>query len=83
MTDIDFTKTSTYADLCHYWASGDYMLEAREEGGSWETIGRDQAVDDDGHACYVSYAFTKADEDYRDPERIFHADQVEEFARTL
>jgi hypothetical protein len=45
MTSIDFIKTSIYADLSHYWTSEDYTLEAKEEGGSWETIDRDQAVD--------------------------------------
>ena len=38
MTSIDFTKTSTYADLLRYWASEDYTIEAKDEGGSWESI---------------------------------------------
>ena len=82
MTSIDFTKTSTYADLYHYWANEDYTLEAKDEDGSWESIDRDQAVDDEGHACYTAYAFTAADEPYRDPAKTFTAEQVEWFAQT-
>lgn len=82
MTSIDFTKTSTYADLYHYWASEDYTLEAKGEGGSWESIDRDQAVDDEGIAYYYAYAFVSADEAYRDPSRTFTAEQVEWFAQT-
>jgi hypothetical protein len=69
MISIDLTNTSTYADLSHYRTSEDYTLEAKEEGGNWETIDRDQAVDDEGDAYYTSYAFPTADQDYRDPPR--------------
>ena len=82
MTSIDFTKTSTYADLYRYWANEGYTLEAKDEGGSWESIDRDQAVDDEGLACYTVYAFTSADEAYRDPAKTFTAEQVEWFAQT-
>lgn len=82
MTSIDFSKTNTHADLYHYRAGEDYTLEAKEEGGSWESIDRDQAVDDEGHACYTSHAFTSADEAYRDPTKTFTAEQVEQFAQT-
>lgn len=81
MTSNDFALTSTYADLCHFWVSEDYELEAREEGGAWEGIDRDQAVDDEGDACYVAYAFSVVGEDYRDPAKIFGAEEVEEFVR--
>lgn len=82
MTSIDFSKTSTYADLYHCWTSEEYTLEAKEEGGSWESIDRDQAVDDEGNAYYTSYAFTSANEAYRDPAKTFTAEQVEQFAQT-
>lgn len=82
MTSIDFTKTSTYANLCHYWASECYTLEAKEEGGSWESIDRDQAVDEEGNSYYTTYAFTAADEAYRAPAKTFSAEQVEQFAQT-
>ena len=82
MTSIDSTKTSTYADLYRYWANEGYTLEAKDEDGSWESIDRDQAVDDEGHAYYTVYAFTSADEAYRDPAKTFTAEQVEQFAKT-
>lgn len=37
----DFTQTRTYADLDHYWNDEDYMLEAQETNGTWESIDRD------------------------------------------
>ena len=58
------------------------LIEAKDEGGSWESIDRDQAVDDEGHAYYTVYAFTSADEAYRDPAKTFTAEQVEQFAKT-
>ena len=82
MTSIDFTRTGVYEDLYRYWANEDYTLEAEDEGGSWESIDRDQAVDDEGVACYTSYAFVSAEEAYRDPSRTFAAEQVEWFAQT-
>ena len=82
MNSIDFTETGVYADLYRCWMSEDYTLEAEGEDGSWESIDRDQAVDDEGRACYTVYAFTSSDEAYRDPDRMFTAWQVEQFART-
>ena len=77
MTSIDFTKTSTYADLYRYWANEDYELN-----GIDQPIDRDQAVDDEGHAMYDEYVFYKADEEYNDPAKTFTAEEVEQFAQT-
>ena len=53
MTSIDFTKTSTYADLYHYWESEDYELNGIDHELNYcQPIDRDQAVDDEGHAMY-------------------------------
>ena len=83
MTSIDFTKTSTYADLYHYWMSEDYELDGLNyELHYCEAISRDQAVDDEGHAMYDEYVFRKAGEEYDDPAKTFTAEQVEQFAKT-
>ena len=98
MTSIDFTKTSTYADLYHYWNSEDYEPDAINRELSYiQTIDRDQAVDDEGHAVYDEYVFYKIDEghavydeyvfykiDECHPDRgnSFTAEQIEQFAQT-
>ena len=83
MTSIDFTKTSTYADLYHYWNSEDYELDAINRELSYiQTIDRDQAVDDEGHAVYDEYVFYKIDECHPDRGNSFTAEQIEQFAQT-
>lgn len=83
MTSIDFTKTSTYADLYHYWNSEDYELDAINRELSYiQPIDRDQAVDDEGHAVYDEYVFYKIDECYPDRGNSFTAEQIEQFAQT-
>ncbi len=83
MTSNDFTKTSTYADLYHYWASEDYELNGIDHELNYcQPIDRDQAVDDEGHAMYDEYVFYKADEEYNDPAKTFSAEQIEQFAQT-
>ncbi len=82
MTSIDFTRTSTYADLDHYWNSDEYCLEAHEGNGAWEMIDRDQAVDENGKAYYVEYFFGKENDDYRTPERTYAAEDIEAYAQT-
>lgn len=83
MTGIDFTKTSAYHDLYHYWMSEDYMLNGIDCDLNYsEDIERDQAVDEEGHAVYDEYVFYKADEEYSDPAKTFTAEQIELFAQT-
>lgn len=83
MTSIDFTETSTYADLLHYWASEDYELDGLNyEPLYCETISRDQAVDDEGHAMYDEYVFHKPGEEYDEIAKTFTAEQIERFAQT-
>jgi hypothetical protein len=83
MTSIDFTKTSTYADLYHYWNSEDYELDAINRELSYiQPIDRDQAVDDEGHAVYDEYVFYKIDECHPDRGNSFTAEQIEQFAQT-
>ncbi|MCB4890619.1 hypothetical protein [Bifidobacterium pseudocatenulatum] len=83
MTSIDFTKTRTYADLYHYWNSEDYELDAiNYELNYAQTINRDQAVDDEGHAVYDEYVFYKFGEYYPAKNGSFTAEQIEQFAQT-
>lgn len=76
----DFTRTRTYADLDHYWNDEDYMLEAQETDGLWESIDRDQAVDEQGTPYYERYAFSAPDDAYRQPDRTFSAEQMKRYA---
>lgn len=78
----DFTLTRTYADLDHYWNDEDYTLEAKETDGSWESIDRDQAVDEHGDPYYERYAFSAPDDTYRQPDRMFSPEQVGRYADT-
>ena len=83
MTSTDFTKTSTYHNLYHYWASEDYELDGIDHKLNYcQPIDRDQAVDDEGHAMYDEYVFSKAGEEYDDPAKTFTAEQIEQFAQT-
>lgn len=61
--------------------SEDYTLEAKNEDGNWESIDRDQAVDDESHAMYDEYVFYKAGEEYDDHAKTFTAGQIEQFAQ--
>lgn len=83
MTSNDFTKTSTYHNLYHYWMSEDYMLNGIDYDLNYsEPITRDQVVDEEGHAMYDKYVFSKASEEYADPAKTFTAEQIEQFAQT-
>ena len=83
MTSIDFTKTSTYADLLHCWENEDYELDGLNyELNYCQPIDRDQAVDDEGHAMYDEYVFYKAGEEYDEVVKTFTAEQIERFAKT-
>lgn len=83
MTSIEFTKTSTYADLLHCWGNEDYKLDGLNyELRYCEPIRRDQAVDDEGQAMYDEYIFHKPGDEFYNPSRTFTAEQVEQFAQT-
>lgn len=83
MNNNDFTKTSTYADLKHYWTSEDYELDAINcELNYMQAIDRDQAIDDEGHAVYDKYVFYKIGEYYPDRGNSFTAEDIEQFAQT-
>lgn len=83
MTSIEFTNTSTYADLFNYWMSEDYQLVGMNYKLRYcEPISRDQAVDDEGHAMYDEYIFHKPGEEFYNPCRTFSAEKVELFAQT-
>lgn len=83
MTSIEFTKTSTYADLYTYWGNEDYELDGLNyELHYCQPIDRDQAVDDEGHAMYDEYIFHKPGDEFYNPSRTFTAEQVEQFAQT-
>ena len=83
MTSIDFTETSTYADLLHCWENEDYELDGLNyELNYCQPIDRDQAVDDEGHAMYDEYVFCKAGEEYDEVVKTFTAEQIERFAQT-
>ena len=83
MTSIEFTKTSTYADLYTYWGNEDYKLDGLNyELHYCQPIDRDQAVDDEGHAMYDEYIFHKPGDEFYNPSRTFTAEQVEQFAQT-
>lgn len=84
MNSIEFTNTSTYADLFHYWMSEDYKLDGLSyEFHYCESISRDQAVDGEGQAMYDEYIFHKPGEEFYNPCRTFTDEQVELFVQTL
>ena len=83
MTSNSFTRTGSYADLLHCWGNEDYELDGLNyELHYCETISRDQAVDDEGHAMYDEYVFRKPGEEYDEIVKTFTAEQVEQFAQT-
>lgn len=47
MTTTDYKLTAEYHTLYNMWNSDTYQLEAKEEGGNWESIDRNQAVDEE------------------------------------
>lgn len=84
MSSIDFTKTRTYANLHRYWEDKDYELDVINYVlGCIQTIDRDQAVDNEGHALYNEYVFYKIGECHPAMFGSFTAVQVERFIRNL
>lgn len=81
MTTTDYKLTAEYHTIYNMWNSDTYQLEAKEEGGNWESIDRNQAVDEEtGKAWYVEYALYRPEECYR--SHLYTAEQIERFART-
>lgn len=81
MTTTDYKLTAEYHTLYNMWNSDIYQLEAKEEGGSWESIARDEAINDEtGKAWYVEYALYEPEGCYR--SHLYTAEQIERFART-
>lgn len=84
MSSINFTKTRTYANLHRYWEDKDYELDViNYELGCIQTIDRNQAVDNEGHALYNEYVFYKIGECRPAMFGSFTAVQVERFIRNL
>lgn len=84
MINIDFTRTYTYANLCHYWQDESYELDGiNYEHIYIQTIDRNQVVDNEGHAVYDEYVFYRIGECHPARFGSFTAEQVKQFLQIL
>ncbi|MBS5692951.1 MAG: hypothetical protein KHW71_02965 [Bifidobacterium dentium] len=83
MTSNTFTNTRTYANLDYYWNNDEYELDViNRRQGYAQTIYRDQALDNEGHAIYNGYVFYKLGEYYPAKNGSFTPENIEAYAQT-